>query len=70
MPDTNVKEVVWLMDAFAERTGLTSDQHPQPYPWTDALAGIGWPPTPVACCGHGTSRRPGADGPRKNAATS
>lgn len=41
MPETNVKEAVFLMDAFAERTGLTSHQHQQPYPWTDALAGIG-----------------------------
>ncbi len=36
--DTNITEAVWLMDEFAERTGLTSDRRRQRYLWTDAFA--------------------------------
>jgi hypothetical protein len=38
MPDTNIKEAVRLMAAFAQRTGLTSDRRQQRYLWTDAFA--------------------------------
>ena len=38
MTDLKIKEAVSLMDAFAERTGLTSGRRPQRYLWTDAFA--------------------------------
>jgi hypothetical protein len=31
-----------LLDAFAERTGLNSAQHPSRYLWTDAFDVCGW----------------------------
>ena len=38
MSDSNIKQAAALMDDFAARTGLTSDQHPRRYLWTDAFA--------------------------------
>ena len=38
MPDPRIEEAVGLMDAFVQRTGLTSTQPPRRYLWTDAFA--------------------------------
>jgi len=38
MSVSRIKQAAALMDGFAQRTGLTSDQHPQRYLWTDAFA--------------------------------
>ncbi len=38
MPDPRIDEAIALMNAFAERTGLTSDQPRRRYLWTDAFA--------------------------------
>jgi hypothetical protein len=38
MPDARIREAIALMDAFAMRTGLTSEQPPRRYLWTDAFA--------------------------------
>ena len=38
MPDQRIEEAAELMMGFAERTGLTSEQPPQRYLWTDAFA--------------------------------
>ena len=38
MPDTRTREAIALMNAYAERTGLSSDQSRRRYLWTDAFA--------------------------------
>jgi hypothetical protein len=38
MPDPRIQEAITLMNAFAERTGLTSAHSPRRYLWTDAFA--------------------------------
>ena len=38
MSDPNIKEAVALMEAYAQRTGLTNMRHPRRYLWTDAFA--------------------------------
>ncbi|MEA2093508.1 MAG: hypothetical protein U9P11_02960 [Pseudomonadota bacterium] len=38
MPDPRIEEAIALMNAFAERTGLVSEQPPRRYLWTDAFA--------------------------------
>lgn len=38
MPDPRIDEAIALMNNFAERTGLTSEQPRQRYLWTDAFA--------------------------------
>ena len=38
MPDSRTEEAITFMNSFAERTGLTSERHPQRYLWTDAFA--------------------------------
>jgi len=38
MPDSRIQEAITLMNAFAERTGLTSAEPPRRYLWTDAFA--------------------------------
>ena len=43
MTDPEFQQAEALMQAFAHRTGLTSDATPRRYLWTDAFA--------VCCCG-------------------
>ncbi|MGD2136872.1 MAG: hypothetical protein PVJ66_02250 [Gammaproteobacteria bacterium] len=38
MPEPRIEEAIALMNAFAERTGLTSGRPPRRYLWTDAFA--------------------------------
>ena len=38
MPDPRIEAAITLMHHFAERTGLTSQQPPRRYLWTDAFA--------------------------------
>ena len=38
MTNPRIAEAITLMESFAERTGLTSDQPPRRYLWTDAFA--------------------------------
>ncbi len=38
MPDHQIEEAIILMNAFARRTGLSSNRTPQRYLWTDAFA--------------------------------